>query len=171
MNVRYLNPFVEAASEVLLAETALKAERGVLSLEKAPYVTEEVTVVLSLIGQINGVVFYSLSEAVAKFLAGRMLGEPFADFDGLAQSGIAELGNVITGRASVKLAEAGCRADISPPTLLTGQGATLSTLQMARLVVPLHLGSGSLTIHLALREGSQLSGSAANLPIRVPAAG
>lgn len=155
MNVRYLNPFVEAASEVLQAETGLAAERGTLSLDKGAYITDEVTVVLSLIGQIDGVVFYSLSEALARVLAGAMLGEPFAAFDSLAQSGIAELGNVITGRASVKLAEADCVADISPPTLLTGRGASLSTLQMARLVVPLQMQPGALTIHLALREGSQ----------------
>jgi CheY-specific phosphatase CheX len=33
----------------------------------------------------------------------------------LAQSGIAELANVITGRASVKLSQAGYEATISPP--------------------------------------------------------
>lgn len=171
MNVRYLNPFVEAACEVLQVETGLKAERGPLSLEKAAYVTDEVTVVLSLIGQIDGVVFYSLSEAVANYLAGRMLGEPFASFDSLAQSGIAELGNVITGRASVKLAETGCIADISPPTLLTGRGATLSTLQMARLVVPLKLEPGTLTIHLALREGSHRNAPVVGAASRLPGKG
>jgi chemotaxis protein CheX len=164
VNVRFLNPFIEAASEVLWAETALKPVRGPLSLDKGAYITEQVTVVLSLIGQIDGVVFYSLSEAVALHLAGRMLGEPFSTFDSLAQSGIAELGNVITGRASIKLAEAGYVADISPPTLLAGQGATLSTLQMARLVVPLQLEPGRLTIHLALREGSQRGLGTGTLP-------
>jgi chemotaxis protein CheX len=57
---------------------------------------------------------------------------------------VAELGNVITGRASVKLAEAGYEAVISPPTLLSGKGATISTLDFGRLVVPLNSECGSL---------------------------
>jgi len=153
MNVKFLNPFVEAAFEVLQAETGLTISRGELSLEKAAYFTDEVTVIISLVGRVEGNVFYSLAQSTAVVMASRMLGEPLAEFNTLAQSGIAELGNVITGRASVKLSEAGYEATISPPALLLGKGATISTLDMARLVVPLESESGTVKIHLALREG------------------
>ena len=87
-----------------------------------------------------------------KALAAAMMGQEFETFDSLAQSGIAELGNVITGRASIKLAEAGFQADISPPTLIQGKAVTISTLDFSRLVVPLTTDLGELTVHLALRE-------------------
>jgi chemotaxis protein CheX len=154
MNVKFLNPFVEAADEVLRAEAHFNLGRGALGLEKEPYVTEDVTVIISLVGRVEGTVFYSMQEATARDLAGRMLGETLEEFDVLAQSGIAELGNVITGRASVKLAAAGYEATISPPTLLTGAGAVINTLDYARLVVPLTGECGKITIHLALREGA-----------------
>ncbi len=153
MNVKFLNPFVEAAYEVLQAETGLELKRGDLSLEKEPYITDDVTVIISLVGLTEGNVFYSMNEEMALDLATRILGEPLNEFDMLAQSGIAELGNVITGRASVKLSEAGYESVISPPTLLRGAGAVISTLDYARLVVPLICLSGTLVIHLALREG------------------
>lgn len=166
MNVKFLNPFVEAAYEVLQSEAGVTIARGELSLEKNAYVTDDVTVIISLVGRVEGVVLYSMNEQTAVSLASRILGEPIADgFNGLAQSGVAELGNVITGRASVKLSEAGYEANISPPTLLTGRGATVSTLDFGRLVVPLNSECGSVVIHLALRNGINRGLSAAALPV------
>jgi chemotaxis protein CheX len=159
MNVKFLNPFVEATYEVLQVETHIQVQRGPLGLEKEPYRTDDVTVIISLIGRVEGNVFYSLSERTAIALASLIMGETFDKFDSLPQSGIAELGNVITGRASVKLAEAGYEATISTPTMLLGKGSTISTLDYTRLVVPMlcavpDSNIGSIDIHLALREGS-----------------
>jgi len=168
MNVRFLNPFIEAAFQVLKIETGLVAVRGELGLAKQPYVTDDVTVMLSLVGDVEGIVFYSLSQPAALQLASSILGETLTEFEALAQSGIAELANVITGRASVMLAEASFEVTISPPTLLCGRGATLSTLDFARVVVPLQLECGIFVIHLALRPGSHKKvASAALLPVPV----
>lgn len=165
MNVKFLNPFLDAAFEVLQADAQVVVTRGDLALEKQPYVTEEVTVILSLVGRVEGTVFYSMSQATAVNLSSRMLGETLTHFDGLAQSGVAELGNVITGRASVKLSEAGYEATISPPTLLVGRGATISTLDFARLIVPFRGECGTITVQLALRENTSRMLSAAALPV------
>jgi chemotaxis protein CheX len=165
MNVQFLNPFVEAAVEVLQAETKQKMTRGPLLLEKGPYKSDDITVVIGLVGHVEGTVFYSMSVSTAKALASRMLGEPVEAFDSLAQSGIAELGNVVTGRASVKLAEAGYESTISPPTVLEGFGTLISTLEFPRLVVPLEGECGKIVIHLALRENSNADASAAELPV------
>lgn len=153
MNVKFLNPFVEAAYEVLRVETGQEIVRGELSLENGAYVTDDATVILSLVGSVEGTVFYSMSNETAVALASILMGEPLEKFEILAQSGIAELGNVITGRASMKLAEAGFESTISPPALILGKGASISTLDYLRLVVPLEMQAGRVMIHLALRPG------------------
>lgn len=153
MNVKFLNPFVEAAYEVLQLEANFQTKRGELHIEKNIYITDDVTVILSLVGEVEGMVFFSMSEQTAVGLASKILGEAFEEFDSLAQSGIAELGNVITGRASVKLSKSGFHANISPPTLLLGNGAKISTLDVPRIMVPLVGEQMLLNIHLALREG------------------
>lgn len=156
MNVKFLNPFVEAAYEVLHMETKYQTTQGEVKLGKSASITDDVTVILSLIGLAEGMVFYSMSEQTAKAFASAILGKEFTEFDGLAQSGIAELGNVITGRAVVKLSRAGYHASISPPTLLLGAGAQISTLDVPRITVPIESDKGgTLTIHLALREGKR----------------
>jgi Predicted inhibitor of MCP methylation, homolog of CheC len=153
MKLDFFHPFVSSAREVLSLEMHETIERGDLRLENGFHTTDDVTVIISLIGMVNGTVFFSMSEEVAVQLASALMSEKFDSLDKLAQSGIAELGNVITGRASMKFAEAGYETDISTPSLIIGRGATISTLEYSRLIVPLTTSIGPISIHLALREG------------------
>jgi chemotaxis protein CheX len=121
-------------------------------LQKSALTADDITVLISLVGQVQGVVLYGLSVSTGLALVSRVMGQQFTQFDNLAQSGVAELGNVITGRASVKLAQAGYTVNISPPTLIQGKGATISTLDFARICVPLQTEAGEVVAHLALRE-------------------
>jgi chemotaxis protein CheX len=155
MNVKFLNPFVTSAYEILSLETHEPVQRGDLHLDNGTYRTDDVTVIISLVGAVDGTVFYSMSKEVAVGLASVLMGEKFDSLDRLAQSGVAELGNVITGQASMKLAAAGYESNISTPSLIIGKGATISTLEFPRLIVPLTTSIGPMTIHLALREGLQ----------------
>ena len=154
MNVKFLNPFVEGAYEVLCSETGQTVKRGDLRLENDIYQTDDLTVIISLVGAVVGTVFYSMPQEVAIKLASILLGDDLSELDNLAQSGIAELGNVITGRASTKLSKAGFECNISTPSLIMGNGASISTLDCPRLVVPLETVAGKLDIHLALRQGN-----------------
>jgi chemotaxis protein CheX len=65
---------------------------------------------------------------------------------------VAELGNVISGKATVRFSEAGYVSNISTPTVLNGRGVQISTLDFPRIVVPMTTQFGILTAHLALRE-------------------
>lgn len=151
-NVKFFNPFVDAVVDVLKAECGVEARRGQLSLQKLALTTDDLTVLISLVGQVQGVVLYGLSTQTGLDLVSRVMEQPFHELDSLAQSGVAELGNVITGRATVKLSQAGYEANISPPTLIVGKGTQVSTLDFTRIVVPLETELGTLVIHLALRE-------------------
>ncbi|MBI9044890.1 MAG: chemotaxis protein CheX [Anaerolineaceae bacterium] len=165
MNVKYLIPFIDAANEVLQVEADYKMKRGQLSLAKGPYQTDEITVILSLVGDIVGTVFYSMDSETTLNIVSVIFGEPLSELDALVQSGIAELGNVITGRASVKLSQSGFESTISPPTLMVGKGALISTLDLPRLVVPLTGEPGKIMIHLALLESATKGINAAALQV------
>ena len=161
MNVKYLNPFIEAAAEVLELEVGASITRGPIALHRSPYTARDVTVTLSLIGRVEGMVLYGLSTNTALQLVSEMMGEPISELDDLAQSGIAELGNVMTGRASTKLAQAGYDCNISTPTVILGCETRISTLDFQRLALPLQTQFGDIEIHLALREGTPSSAPAA----------
>lgn len=169
MNVKILNPFLEAAAEVVAAECKTSVERGNLTLHKSSMTADEVTVLISLIGKIQGVALYGMSIQTGLGLVSRVMGQTFTEFDSLAQSGVAELGNVISGCATVKLSQAGYVADISPPTLILGKGLTVSTLDFPRIVVPLTTEAGDVTVHLAIREAPADKSDSVYVPITLPA--
>ena len=166
MNVKFLNPFVEAAFQVLDAEVGIQAQRGELSLLSAATTPNDVTVLITMVGQVQGVVLYGMSEETGLEMVSRILGQEFKEFDDLVMSGIGELGNVITGQASTRLAEAGYQFRLSPPTLVMGKHTLISTLDFQRVLVPVITELGNIEIHLALREaGNSGENSAASTQV------
>ena len=154
MKVEFVNPFLEAASEVLDAELGGEALRGTLRLHKTAVTTDEVTAVVGVTGTLQGLVLYSMSQATALAIVSRVMRQDFEEFDALAQSGIGELGNVITGRASVLLAEAGYPSNITPPALVIGKGTMITTLDLIRLVLPLETDFGPLEVQVVLKPAA-----------------
>jgi len=152
MDVKFLNPFLDAAAEVLKKEVELDITRGAVNVHKSAFTTDDVTVLINLVGQIQGVVLYELSKETAINFVSRMLEQKFTELDNLAQSGIAELGNVISGKATVALSKAGLDSTISPPTMIIGKGTQISTIDFPRIVVPIQTELGDVTVHLALKE-------------------
>jgi len=152
VKIEFLNPFVTAAAEVLRAEAGVSIKRGNLSLESSGITMKDVATMISLVGDVEGMVIFSMPKAMCLALVSQMVGEEFSELNELAQSGVAELGNVIAGRAATKLSASGFATDISVPTLIIGNGATIATLRIQRLVVPLQTEFGTMEIHLALRE-------------------
>lgn len=153
MRVQLVNCYVAAAQDVLQKETGGAVTRAGLQLQQNPYTTEDVTAMVGVSGDLAGSLYLSMSEATALSLVSQMLGQPATIFDELAQSGIAELANVIGGTAGVALAEYGHTTTISPPLLLVGAGARLSSVEIQRLVVPLASACGQINVHVALRDG------------------
>ncbi len=167
VSVNLLNPFVVSAGEVLQSELGVKATRGALRLHKDTYVTDDITVLVSVVGDAWGVVMMGLSFDTANKVVSKMLGEEVLEFNELAQSGISELGNVIAGHAITKLGAAGYKTDISVPTLIVGKGSQISTFDIARVVVPLTTDYGTITLTLAIREASGSGGRTGTRPLKI----
>lgn len=152
MDVKLLNPFVQAAVEVLKAEVGASVSRQEISLQKSALTSDDITVLINLIGDVYGVVMYGMSTSTGLSMVTKIMGQDFTELNPLAQSGVAELGNVISGQATIRFSEAGYEASISTPTVLIGKGIQISTLDFPRIVVPLETQFGFFTIHLALRQ-------------------
>jgi chemotaxis protein CheX len=146
-----LEPFVEAARDVLAQEVGAEVVPGRLSLASGAATTLDVTVVIGITGRLTGIAVYGMESAMAMAVVSRMLGSPVTELDEMALSGIAELGNVITGRATTLLSSAGLACDISPPILLLGAGSRLSTMSIQRLVIPLTTDLGTLQTQVAIK--------------------
>lgn len=152
MKAEFVNPFVVSAFQVLQTETKSEVTKGAVTLQDSPLVSDEVTVLIGVVGRAQGLVLYGMSEKTAKGMVSSMTGDQIAVFDALAESAVAELGNVITGLASGELERAGYPCKIAPPSVVVGKGTSISTLSIKRLVIPLQTRHGEITVHVALRE-------------------
>ena len=157
MRAEFINPFLQAATEVLESELGEPVKRGTIGLQRSAYTSDEVTAVVAVTGEISGMVLFAMTDQTARAIVSKMMGQEFEDFDALAQSGIAELGNVITGRAAILLAEAGFPSELAPPMLLVGRNTLISTLDVQRLVIPIESEVGNLEIQVALKVASAAS--------------
>ena len=152
MKVDFVNPFISAAIDVVKKSVNCDLERQDLRIESSKVASNDVTVVIGVTGNVEGVVLYGMSERTAKGLAAVMLEQRIPVFDALAESAVAELGNMIAGSATANLEAQGYTCKLTPPTLLFGRGTLISIIDIKRLVIPMSSPHGVLEISLALRD-------------------
>lgn len=150
-NVSYINPFIYAACYVLKVQANSAVRRGGVSLHRSGATSRELTVALGVTGDVTGAVLYGFSKETARSIVSRLVGEPIPIYDEQAESVMAELGSRITGWATAELEKVGYSCRIAPPTVVTGRGAYISTLDFHRLVMPLETDMGEIEISVALK--------------------
>ena len=158
LDVRLINPFIEAIQAVLSKEVGATISRsgspGLTAGSKLPH---EVTAIIGITGDLVGLVLISLpAESALKFFE-LVVGEEKDDIDDIVRSAIAELANTIVGTASVGFEDMDLSWDISTPAVLQGKDAQLTTLNITRVAVPLETSLGPITLEVALSRTHQSS--------------
>lgn len=152
MRVEYINPFVEAAFDILRQVLDKELKRGELYLKASPQPILGVTAIVGLAGDVEGRVLFDMSTATALKVASAMNGEEMGELDELAKATITELANLITAQAVTKLYDLGFNFDLTPPTIITGDNMEISNVQVEALIVPIDMEYGKIEINVALRE-------------------
>lgn len=152
MRVEYINPFVESAFDVLSEVLGTGIKRGELYLKATSQPVLGAAAIIGLTGDVEGRVLLDMSKETGLQIASAMNGENLSEMDDLAKATIAELANMIAGRAVTKLHDLGFMFDLSPPSLITGDNMVVSDNGVEALIVPLELEQGKLEINVAVRE-------------------
>lgn len=151
MKVEFINPFASAVVMVFQKEFGMNVMREQLNMHLSPVTGADVNTILGVTGQLEGQVIYTFDEGVALRIAGALMGEECQEFDEIAKSAVAELGNIITGNAAIGLSENGYSCVLTPPTILTGKELIMTTFAPI-LTIPFQTDFGAVTVHVALRE-------------------
>ncbi|MDR2601690.1 MAG: chemotaxis protein CheX [Spirochaetaceae bacterium] len=156
MRVEYINPFVEAAYNVLkeMLEDGTDIKCGEFYLENSSMKILGVAVIVGLAGNVEGRVMFDMSQKTALKVAGAMnAGEIFNTLDNMAKATLTELANIVTAQAVSKLHDIGFKFDLTPPALFSGENMEIAALQTEALVVPIELGAnGVIKISVAVKE-------------------
>jgi chemotaxis protein CheX len=152
MRVEYINPFVEAAFNVLQEVLNGEVHRGELYLKSTSQSVLGVAAIVGLAGDVEGRVLFDMTKETALAVASEMNGEKLENMDELGKATIAELANMITGQAITKLHDLGFKFDLTPPAIITGTNMEVSDSGVEALIVPVELGQGKIEINVAVRE-------------------
>ncbi len=152
MRVEYINPFVEAAFNILKEVLGTELTRGELYLKSSSQPVLGVTAIIGLTGEVEGRVLFDMTEETALAIASAMNGEQMTKLDDLTKATITELANMITAQAVTKLSELGFKFDITPPAIFTGKKMEVSDVSVEALIVPIEMPLGKLEINVAVRE-------------------
>jgi chemotaxis protein CheX len=153
MRVEYINPFVEAAFNVLKEVLNTDVKRGDLYLKSTTMSIMGVAALVGLAGDVEGRVLFDMTKETALSVSGAMNGEQFTQLDELAKATITELANMITAQAVTKLHDLGFKFDLTPPALFSGENMEISNREVEALIVPMDLGAnGKIEINVAVRE-------------------
>ena len=121
MDVKMINPFVDAVSSIMPQLGFQTVTRGKLAVKDQYVVSQGVTIIVGLTLDVKGNVAYNMSEETAKQVASTMMmGMPVAQMDDMAQSAISEMTNMVTANAATNFEKMGVNVDISPPSLIVG---------------------------------------------------
>lgn len=155
MEDKVIKCFVNSAVNVLGAELGCAVTVGEPTVEETEYVANGVTGTVGVTGNLRGMVVFGLTESTALALISHMMGMPYEKLDSMAQSGIAELGNVIAGSAVTSLTRLGYQCGITPPAVVIGEKSIATMLNHERTLLPIETQFGTLDMQVMLRENAQ----------------
>ena len=157
MRVEYINPFVEAAFNVLKEVLSTEIKRGDLFLKSTTMQIQGVAALVGLAGDVEGRVLFDMTKETALAVASGMNGEEMRVLDDMVKATITELANMITAQAVTKLHDLGFKFDLTPPALFTGDNMEIANnMEVEALIVPMEIGpggkSGKIEINVVIRE-------------------
>jgi len=152
MRVEYINPFVEAAFDILKEVLGDDVQRGELFLKSTSKAVMGVAAFVGLAGNVEGRVLFDMTMETALAVASEMNGETLTTLDDLGKATITELANMITAQAVTKLHDLGFTFDLTPPAIFTGQNMEITDNEVEALIVPVIIKQGKIEINVAVRE-------------------
>lgn len=119
MDVNFINPFIQSATNVFSTMLNSPLERLRLSLKTTSTPSQEVSGVIGLSGKVSGSVVFSLSRSVAFAAVKQMLDIEVSELNSEVVDAIGELTNMIAGGAKASFPNE--KLSIGLPNIIVGR--------------------------------------------------
>lgn len=155
MDVKYLNPILNATNDVFQTMMQIEPERGDISVREEIVTDNEANVIIGLTGDIEGSIVFSFSKEIALNIVNKMAGMEIDEIDKFVSSAIGEMANIISGKASTGLAEQSYECNIAPPQTVIGKESKISTGTDNILSVELNTGLGDFQVNFSMVKNNK----------------
>ncbi|MCM0755902.1 chemotaxis protein CheX [Desulfovibrio aminophilus] len=147
MDVELAKPFIKAAINVISTMAFITPQADKPFVKKNNVAQGDVTGLVGLTGEKNGSVSLSFSRDCAVAIVKSMLGDDIGDIMSDVRDAVGEITNMVSGQARAGLAEKGMVFQGSTPSVIMGDGHTISHMAKTPIMaIPFHTEHGGFTI-------------------------
>ncbi|MFZ5943110.1 MAG: chemotaxis protein CheX [Bacillota bacterium] len=153
MNVKYINPFLKATSDIVTQVLGTMPAFEKAYVKDTPVNSqEELLIIIGVTGEMNGKVIINIDKVSCVNIASQMMGGMDVEFNELSKSAVSELCNMILGTTATLFANQGIAINITSPTVLEGSNIVI-TQKEQMICVPVNIFEGAkITINISAEK-------------------
>ena len=153
MDVRLINPFINATLSVLETMAFITVTAGTPYVKKDNVAVGDVTGVLGLTGVANGTISVSFEEKCILTIVSNMFGETMEKLDDDISDAVGELTNMISGQARRELEQIGKVFKAAIPSVVTGKNHSIRHYSEGpKIAIPFSTEGGEFTIEVCFER-------------------
>ncbi|HPJ96215.1 MAG TPA: chemotaxis protein CheX [Syntrophales bacterium] len=152
MDVRFINPFLDGAKEVLKTMAFIDATAGKAYLKKGDTAHGDVSGIIGITGDAVGSLAVSFHTDCICGIVSNMLGETHAEPTREVLDAVGELTNMISGVARTHMERNGLSVYAAIPSVVVGAGHTVNhILKAPSIVIPFSTPQGDFVVDVCLK--------------------
>ncbi len=153
MDVKIINPFINATINVLKTMAFMTVEAGTPYLKKDYTAEGDVTGIIGITGEVNGSVSVTFDEGSILQIVSNMFGEDMKELNSEIADAVGEISNMISGQARKDLEEEGKVFQAAIPSVITGKNHVIRHITNGpRVAIPFTTGDGNFTIEVCFEK-------------------
>ena len=153
MDVRFINPFLEATIDVLKTMAFVEPRPGKPYLKKDDLAKGDVSGIIGFTGAATGSMALSFSEGCILKIVSNMLGEEIKEINGDIKDAVGEITNMVSGAARKKVESLGLSISAAIPTVVAGKGHSVSHIMGGpSIIIPFEIDQGSFVVDVCIGD-------------------
>jgi chemotaxis protein CheX len=147
MDVKYINPFINAAQTVFKTMLGIEANIGKPVLKNERTTSGDISGIMGLAGDRKGTICISFHEKGALFVFKTLVGEEHEKINPEVVDSIGELTNIISGQARKEFEQAGLNLKAAIPMVVVGKNVEVNFITKIPII--------SLPFYFSVNNGSR----------------
>ena len=153
MDVRFINPFLEATIDVLKTMAFVEPRPGKPYLKKDDLAKGDVSGIIGFTGAATGSMALSFSAECILKIVSNILGEEIKEINGDIKDAVGEITNMVSGSARKKLESLGLSISAAIPTVVAGKGHSVSHITGGpSIIIPFETEQGPFVVDVCIGE-------------------
>ena len=153
MDVRFINPFLEATIDVLKTMAFIEPSPGRPYLKNDNLAIGDVSGIIGFTGAATGSMALSFSEGCILKIVSNMLDEDIKEINGDIKDAVGEITNMVSGAARKKLESLGLSISAAIPTVVAGKGHSVSHIMGGpSIIIPFETEQGPFVVDVCVGE-------------------